>query len=584
MHPALDYRHCERYGANVTKNAQSVLWGLLFCLCLLGGTSRAQVFSDLFAGSQVISGTNIIVLGSNTNATIEAHEPKPAGKVGGHSLWIAWQAPDNGLVTLSTAGSSFDTLLAAYISESSGSPSLTQLENVAQNDDYGGQVTSYLQCGARAGKTYYIVVDGFNGATGDVRLQLAFVSSANLQPTVVGRAGDQALRLGDPLILTIGVIPTTSRVDLQWYLNGNQISDAGEPTLVIPSLQRTNLGLYSLRFSLDDDSFFSSTIEIEVNSEGQPAVLARNKIADAALSGLTPKALQGGLSGGVVIGYHGTQIFNTTNAVVDANAPRICGVPPGAAYWFYYQAPTNGVMTIDTGNSSFSTLLAVFTYTNPLTSYTNLSLLACDNNNNGTGTNSSAVSFVTTNGGNYFIVVGGVGGARGIAHLNYSLAASPATASPVVIDQPQPLTAAANTAVALNVVADGTGPMAYQWWKNNSKIRNETNASLFFSQPSTHDSANYFVVITNAFGAITSAPANLTVLNSTLTRLDPASNTMISAFPGIRGYQYAVDCLPDLSTGSWVNVANVFPNYGGLIWVTNSTTNCNGMFMRVHTP
>ncbi len=99
----------------------------------------------------------------------------------------------------------------------------------------------------------------------------------------------------------------------------------------------------------------------------------------------------------------------------------ICGVPPGAAYWFSYQAPTNGLMTIDTSNSSFPTLLGGFTYTGALTSYSNLISVACDNNSGGTGTNASQVQFITTNGGNYFIVVGGVNGARGIAHLNYSL-------------------------------------------------------------------------------------------------------------------------------------------------------------------
>ena len=546
-------------------------------------TARAQAFADNFADRELITDSSFTITGNNLDATVEPHEPPAAGKIGGHSVWVSWIAPANGLVTLSTAGSSFDTLLGVYTLQPEDIP-LEGLEGVAQNDDYGGQVTSSVQFGATAGQTYEIQVDGFNGATGDIQLQLGFLSSANLQPTVIGRSSDQALRLGDPLILTVNLIPTTSHIDLQWYLNGSQVNDATEPTLVIPSLKPANLGFYSLKIQLSDDSFFSSAIEIQVNSEGQTKVLARDKIADAARSGLTPNA-GSGVTGGVVIGYNGTQIFNTTNAIVDPSAPLICGVPPGAAYWFYYQAPTNGMMTINTTNSSFPTLLAVFTYTNTLTSYADLNQIACDNNSNGTGTNTaSSVSFMTTNGGNYFIVVGGVNGASGVANLNYSLTAGLPPVPPVMTSQPQPLMASAGTAVALSVVADGTGPLAYQWWKNNSKLSRQTNASLFFSSPAISDTANYFIVVTNLAGSVTSAPASFNVINSARVSLNTASNLMISVFPATRGYQYAADCFSDINAGNWATFTTAFPDYGGLIWITNATTNASSLFVRVHSP
>ena len=335
---------------------------------------------------------------------------------------------------------------------------------------------------------------------------------------------------------------------------------------------------------MDDDSFFSSAIEIQVNSEGQPKVLARNKLADAALSGLTPSGLVSGSGSGVMLGYHGTQIFSTTNAVVDPNAPLICGVPPGAAYWFSYQAPTNGVMTIDTSDSSFATLLAVFTYTGVLTSYTNLVSVACDNNNGGTGTNASSVQFVTANRGNYFIVVGGVNGTRGIAHLNYSLSPGLPPAPPVMISQPQPLVVAPRTAVALSAVAGGTAPFAYQWRKNDSKLSQQTNASLLLRSPQSQDSGKYSVVVANSAGSVTSAPANVTVLATPLLSFNSASNSLVSAFPGTRGYQYSVDCATSPSPGAWWYWTNALPDYGGIIWLTNSTADHSSLLMRIHTP
>lgn len=587
MRPLLDCQSQERYPANVTRKIQVQWFGVLLYLGLASQTLFAQGFSDLFAGRQTLTNVSALVTGSNTNATVEPNEPKHAGKIGGHSVWISWLALENGLVTLSTAGSTFDTLLAVYTLQDGDDPPLQRLEEVASDDDYGGLQTSYVQFGATSNQTYQIAVDGFNGANGYISLQLNFLSSSNLQPTVVQRPGDRALRLGDPLILTINLLPSP-KLEFQWHLNGKAVAgqddDSTDPTLVIPSLQRTNLGLYSLKFTLDDDSFFSSAIEIQVNSEGQPKVLARNKLADAALSGLSPNAASSGVSSGVMLGYNGTQIFNTTNAVVDTNAPLVCGVGPGAAYWFSYQAPTNGIMTIDTSNSSFATLLAVYTFNGALSSYTNLVSVACDNNNNGTGTNTSWVQFVTTNGGNYFIVVGGVSGGRGIAHLNYSLSAGLPPMPPIVTSQPQPLVVAEQAAVALSVVAGGTAPFAYQWWKNNSRLRQQTNASLLLRSPQIQDSASYTVVVTNLSGSVTSAPANVTVIGSPVLSLNPASNCMVSAFPGIRGYPYSADCAAGLSAGAWWHWTNAFPDYGGVIWLTNSTIGYPTLLLRVHTP
>jgi Immunoglobulin domain len=551
----------------------------LFCFVFLAGTASAQVFSDMFAGRQLLTNTTSALLaGSNTNATVEPYEPLPAGKIGGHSVWISWRAPGDGLVTLSTAGSSFDTLLAVYTLAPGADQSLPRLREDVADDDHGGLKTSYVQFGANSNETYEIAVDGFSGAAGNILLQLNFLSSANLQPTVLYNPGDESLRLGDPLILTIKLRPSPD-LEYKWYLNGGPVSgqddDSTSPTLVIPHLQETNLGFYSLKFELNDDNFFSSAIEVQVNSEGLDKVLARNKLPDAVVSGL---------SGGLMLGYNGTQIFNTTNAIVDTNAPAICGVAPGAAYWFSYEAPTNGFMTIDTSNSSFATLLAAFTYAGALTSYTNLIPVACDNNSDGTGTNFCQIQFNVTNGGSYFIVVGGVNGARGIAHLNYSLSAGFPAALPVLNRQPQSLFVAPRTAVALDVVAGGTPPFAYQWWKNKTRLSQQTNDTLLLRSPQNQDAGLYTVVVTNLAGSVNSAPANVSVLTAPLVRLNPASNWMISAFPGVRGYQYSVDCAAAVNGSDWMYWTNAFPDYGGVIWLTNSTAGTGPLFLRVHSP
>ena len=536
----------------------------------------------MFADRQLLTGTAALVTGSNTNATLEPFEPRHAGKTGGHSVWISWVAPDNGLLMLNTAGSTFDTLLGVYTLRSGSKTDMQRLQEIGADDDDDDHrsLSSSVSLGVDSNQTYQIAVDGFNGAVGNIALQLSFLSSSNLQPTVLRRPSDRALRIGDPLILSIGIVRVRG-MDLTWYLNGHPVTgDSAGPTLVIPSLQSTNLGFYYVKLELNDDHFVSTPVEVQVNSEGQSDVLARYKMGDAAQSGLARK-LSGNL--GVTLGYNGTQIFNTTNSILDTNAPTICGVTGGAPYWFAYQAPTNGIMTVDTTGSSYDTLLGVFTYDGTLYSYTNLISVTCDTANGPKG-QPSTVQFVTEAGRNYFIVVDGVNGARGIAHLNYSLVPGFAPQPPVITTQPDSLTVSKGTAVALSLVAEGTWPLGYQWLHDGAILNQQTNASLLLNRPQTGDAGAYTVVVTNSSGSVTSSPALVRVVGAPLATLNTESNWMIAAFPATRGYQYSADCSTSGSLNDWSPWTNTFPDYGGIIWFTNAIQGTNPLFLRVHSP
>src|SRR5439155_161666 len=126
--------------------------------------------NDNFASRTVISGSSMTVTGTNANATREAGEPTIVGNGGGHSIWWSWTAPASGTVTISTAGSNFDTLLGVFTGSS-----VSSLSTVAGNDDApGAGVTSSVTFNAVAGVTYQIAVDGFNGATGNITLNIRY--------------------------------------------------------------------------------------------------------------------------------------------------------------------------------------------------------------------------------------------------------------------------------------------------------------------------------------------------------------------------------------------------------------------------
>ncbi len=155
---------------------------------------------DAFAQPRVIPGGGGRLLGSTLGATREPGEPFHAGNVGGHSLWFAWTAPASATVTVDTIGSNFDTLLAVYTGTV-----LTNLTLLAANDDGAGiNFNSRLTFAATAGVTYLIAVDGYNGASGGVVL--------NITPGL-SIAGLTRTSFGELRFLTSG--PGTSNVVIQ---------------------------------------------------------------------------------------------------------------------------------------------------------------------------------------------------------------------------------------------------------------------------------------------------------------------------------------------------------------------------------
>ena len=186
--------------------------------------------NDNFADAQVLPNAMGSVTGNNTQATRETGEPNHAGNPGGHSLWYAWTAPADGSVTFDTLGSTFDTLLAAYTGSS-----VASLMQVASNDDYsryGGQ--SRIDFPVAAGTTYFIAVDGLDGATGDIALQY---TQAVVNPPVItgtlrasGQVGIafsyQITATNDPSSYTVTGLPPGLNVDqFSGFISGVPTSD-----------------------------------------------------------------------------------------------------------------------------------------------------------------------------------------------------------------------------------------------------------------------------------------------------------------------------------------------------------------------
>ncbi|HEY1717229.1 MAG TPA: choice-of-anchor tandem repeat GloVer-containing protein, partial [Verrucomicrobiae bacterium] len=95
----------------------------------------------------------------------------------------------------------------------------------------------------------------------------------------------------------------------------------------------------------------------------------------------------------------------------------------------------------------------------------------------------------------------------------YAAAVLPAFSSPA-----QNVTVTNGDPVSFTITASGATPLFYQWQKNGINLADGGNISgsdtntLNLSVTSTNDDGNYFVIITNAYGSVTSSVVTLTVI------------------------------------------------------------------------
>jgi len=99
--------------------------------------------------------------------------------------------------------------------------------------------------------------------------------------------------------------------------------------------------------------------------------------------------------------------------------------------------------------------------------------------------------------------------------------------APTIQTLPLTQTVEVGTAVGLWVRATGLSPMFHLWYLNNTNlISSSTNPYFELANPQFTQSGAYTVVVTNAFGAVTSSPAMLNVISPVQRRAVPAINVM----------------------------------------------------------
>ena len=306
-------------------------------------------------------------------------------------------------------------------------------------------------------------------------------------------------------------------------------------------------------------------VELQINTENATNILATGKIRDSRVAPLIgnveipPQAQPRSM----VRGYNGSQIFNTTLAVVDTNEPPHCGVTGGKSYWLNYQPPTNGTITLDTLGSSYDTVMECYTYNGAPTNYASLISLGCADNSFVTnGASQLVIPVVSTR--QYLVVVAGVNGAAGTASLNYNLNTNQLPLPPELIGPPAPQVIAAGNSTTLVAPVTGAGPLMFAWFKDGVPMAGQNSSSLFLPVLNTGNSGSYSFTVTNDLGSVSGAFAVkvVTPVTCTLTLLP---GWVQLGFPTASGDFYTVEEAAGL-LGTWTTwpgalVGNGLTNY-----------------------
>jgi hypothetical protein len=180
-----------------------------------------KLAGDDFITAFPLVGNSATVVATNVGMSKEPGEPNHAGNPGGKSIWWRWTAPSAGSVTITTAGSAFNTLLGVYTG-----PTVSNLTWIASDNNSGGTTNrSIVHFNAVSGTTYNIAVDGYNGASSRINLSLTLGSGAQPRFNAISRLVDgrtECVIAGDPN--RIYTVEVSTNVVI-WTFLGNVTTD-----------------------------------------------------------------------------------------------------------------------------------------------------------------------------------------------------------------------------------------------------------------------------------------------------------------------------------------------------------------------
>jgi hypothetical protein len=125
---------------------------------------------------------------------------------------------------------------------------------------------------------------------------------------------------------------------------------------------------------------------------------------------------------------------------------------------------------------------------------------------------------------------------------------------PLIVTSPVSRTVQAGQAIRLEVIASGSEPFQYQWFRGATRLEGETSSVLEISSAAAADSGEYHAEVSNPAGQALSSPATVSIVDSIqaeITRVEAtASGKLRLEIKAVPGAKYVIESSPDLETWS----------------------------------
>ena len=296
---------------------------------------------------------------------------------------------------------------------------------------------------------------------------------------------NQVVLLGSNATLNAAALGTPP-LTYQWQLNGTNLDGATNASLVLSNVQFTNEGNYAAVVSNDFGATNSTPAFVNV-VDFTEALNATNLVwttgGDAPWFPETSITHDGiaALQSGAIAGSQQSTVSTTVSG------------PGTMSFWWKVSSETNNDyvnFNVDGAEQARNSgLLNV--WSQQIIYLTNSShLLAWNYSKN-----------ATVNGGS---------DAAWLDQVSYSLGGTPA----FIVSNPASLIVPRSSNAVFAVVAQGTPPFSYQWQFYGTNISDATNATLTLNAITWTNDGVYSVVVSNAYGTVTSSNATLTMLRS----------------------------------------------------------------------
>lgn len=406
--------------------------------------------NDYFTNATKVPSGGRLYLANNQFATLETGEPKPAGvTTAAGSLWWAWTPVNTTDVFVDTTGSAIDTVLAVYTNNT-----LATLGVVAAANNVGLRKQGYVSFNAQGGTAYRITVASANtNSMGSLQMRVTPGGQFDTTPPqVLVTAPLNGASVTTNLIYVTGIAadpePNATGVsDVFVAVNGDiAYTAAGTTNWTAPVLLQPGFNEIVVT-ALDAAGNVSPSVTIQVsyfvNNPGNDVFV--NAIALPGAAGTDSS-------------------ISTTNATKEVGEPNHAGNGGGKSVWWTFQPTVDGVLTLDTTNSSFDTLLGLYTgdHVNSLTT-----IASNDDAYPGAPGGFSSLTVAVRSNQVYRIAVDGYGGVSGSVVLRYSFTSAQLfrltiNSTPGGTTSPTSLDVQSNTTVSVSALAS-PGYVFDQW-------------------------------------------------------------------------------------------------------------------------